>query len=74
MEGLQGVQHAVHQSELAAETHADPQWGQAIQGDDTHASHETMNVHFITFTSRSQCLLPDTLLATEVLFMFLLTL
>lgn len=32
MEGLQGVQHAVHESQLAAETHADPQWGQALQG------------------------------------------
>lgn len=30
MERLQGLQHTIHQSELAAETHADPQWGQAI--------------------------------------------
>lgn len=32
VEGLQGVQHSVHQSQLAAETHADPQRGQALQG------------------------------------------
>lgn len=34
VEGLQSVQHTVHQSELAAETHADPQRGQTIQGED----------------------------------------
>lgn len=32
VEGLQGVQHTVHQSELAAETHADAQRRQALQG------------------------------------------
>lgn len=35
VEGLQGLQHAVHQSELAPETHADTQRGQAVQGDRT---------------------------------------
>lgn len=33
VERLQGVQHTIHQSELAAEAHADPQRGQAIQGE-----------------------------------------
>lgn len=32
VEGLQGVQHTVHQSELAAETHVDAQRRQALQG------------------------------------------
>lgn len=32
VERLQGLQHPLHQSELAAETHADPQWRQALQG------------------------------------------
>lgn len=36
VEELQGVQHSVHQSELAAETHADPQRRQALQGNITH--------------------------------------
>lgn len=33
VERLQSVQHAVHQPELAAETHADPQRRQTLQGD-----------------------------------------
>lgn len=46
VERLQGVQHTIHQSELAAEAHADPQRGQAIQGEHarTHnspVSHES---------------------------------
>ena len=53
VERLQGVQHAIHQSELAAEAHADPQRGQAIQGEHartrththTHTPHNSQVSH-----------------------------
>lgn len=66
VERLQGVQHTIHQSELAAEAHADPQRGQAIQGEHARITVQSVmsqsicsppGLHVISVSLKSLCIM-----------------